>query len=1149
MQREFIFVTEYPLWAFAAAAAVLLVAIVAIYRHERREIGQRRGSVLTLLRVALVALVLLMFGQPILRTWRADPPLAADAMPRIAVLVDDSRSMRIADGQAEPAERLRWADAVGLLPATVRPIRPELLASQLSIASQLADRLARQATEIQVYRARQVSPGSSLSESAAVTATMVKAAVERLGSDAKPLDEPAKIRPRVPPAALTQFTRLLGAVSSDALPEAKKLVDQLAHADSEGFEGKLDEKTLMDLATQAARASRKLRVAADLLDEKLPGVSGAAASTGTSGRPSAPALPSALPATLSWQIDSAVAARLDADGRAALEQVARMDRYQLARRLLADSGGRFLADLAMPASGASGAAGKDNHYAVNVYRFGATCERLSPEKIAEAAASVRVGGAASGSPATRPDAGGEYATDLANAVNTVLAQEGDSAGDVGGPGGRKSNLVALVVMSDDRFNGPGDVRQGGSVPGAAGLLRERSIPVVPVMIGSVVPPVHLAVTRVQAPDSMFKDDSATVTAVVAMDGLAGQDVEVELLAAPSGPNGQPGPTKPIDSRRLRVALASQRTQVSFTFKPQRADATDYLIRARLVGPNPPALAETGSASLPFYVNITEDRTNVLVVDGPPRWEFEYLANLLKRDKGTRVQQLLFAPAWIQPPTPTIEPAPLGVQAAPAVPPPPAGGIRFIHYASVKEATDKGVTEVTALPKTLGELFAFDVVSLGDVSPADLPVEQQKNLSRFVSERGGTLIVIAGKDSMPERFADQPIAGLLPVKCAQQIDSLTTAASLTPYRVKLTDDGLRSDILRLAAEPADSQTVWDRLPPCTWRCASVTAKPGATVLAYAEPIPGTVPFSSSSEKGTVPLVPDAQRGGQSPIPQKAAEMGTVPGDGAKPAEIARSRPLIVTQQYGVGRVIFLAFDRTWQLRYKAGDSYHHKLWGQVMRWASAGRLVGKSPFMKIGLEQTSFRPGDPISIRARVTDENFAPVTNAELSAVIKSGDNVIRQVNLLPAWTAAAEGSQNSPSGTPPLAASQPDAAASIGPGVYVARTQSLPPGNYQVVLAPTKVPGLTDAQRAEPAVTSLLVMDKDSVEMTDLAARPATELADLLFSSSTANRANGLYPPPTARTNRSAEDLVLWSSWWLLAVFAAVASAEWILRKRFGLI
>ena len=87
---ELIFDTDWPWWAFAIAGVAAAALVLRFYRFERKEVGWGRGGVLTLLRLLLVALVLLMFAQPVLRTWQD-----RRYQRGIAVLVDESASMRI----------------------------------------------------------------------------------------------------------------------------------------------------------------------------------------------------------------------------------------------------------------------------------------------------------------------------------------------------------------------------------------------------------------------------------------------------------------------------------------------------------------------------------------------------------------------------------------------------------------------------------------------------------------------------------------------------------------------------------------------------------------------------------------------------------------------------------------------------------------------------------------------------------------------------------------------------------------------------------------------------------------------------------------------------------------------------------------------
>ncbi|MDD4891555.1 MAG: hypothetical protein PHU85_16675 [Phycisphaerae bacterium] len=1056
MQREFFFDTDLPWWLFAAGALLAIALIGKLYRFERHEAGRIRGPILTALRMILVALVLLMLGQPVLRTWHT-----IVQQRQVAVLVDDSASMRIPDAQASPAERLRWADAVGLLAHDIRPVRLELLAAQLSVLSQTADRLTGQVGELRLYRGRGTPVPETLTDTLDATGATLAAAAEQLARQGKPLGEQEAFRAFLPPPAQAQWIKLAVAMKDEATPAVEELVKRTTTYKKKWV--KVEDKDLLALVDHLAKTGKGCRATAALVVQPL------AAS---------PA------ASLGALVDDETAKRLDAESRRALDEMSRTPRETLVRQLLAKQGGNLLAEAGRSTAGGR----KDDRFAISLYRFGRTCSALPESVIEQTTASKQP-------PANGSLDRGEDATDPAAAVGQILMR--------GDGGSESAGLAGILMLTDGRFNGAGD-------PAAA--ARQRRVPIVPVTIGSKLPPVDLAVMKLQTPDSLFKDDTANITALVKMDGLTGRDVEVQLFEAGSG--------TPVQTRRLRANAISERRQVEFALKPEHTGPANYEVRARIAGENPPTDVMLSNDALPFTVMVTDEPTKVLIVDGPPRWESRYIINLLLRDKGILLQHMYFQPAYIQPQSPAAAPA---AQPQPASPPTPAKPPR---YANVKEAKEKGIAEVDALPKTVEELFAFDVVILGDVSPVDLPEQTQRDLERFVSERGGTLIVIAGKEHMPARYEKLPLAGLLPVKLSP-LDALTSRASLVPFHVKLTDAGLRSDVMRLSMELADSQLAWDRAPLSTWRCAIATAKPSATVFAYAEPI---------GEKSDV-AKPDPAT--PAPAEESAAS------EAAKREEIARQRPLILSQSYGLGQVMFLAWDRTWQLRYKVGDKYHHKLWAQMMRWATAGRLPGGSQHVKLGTERATYRPGEEITIRAKVTRDDFTPARGGELVAKIMRAGKVERQVNLLPAWL----GATSQPAGE--AVTTQPDAEKrNPSEGVFVARTAPLPGGLYTIVLEAKRVPGLADDQLSQKVAIDLFVAASDPIELQELAARPATELAEggLVLEPSTAALVSQLFGQPVLRT-RLHSDLSLWSSWWLLLVFAAVASLEWIMRKRAGLI
>ena len=85
-------VSRPALVALVLAAALLVALTAATYRGVRAKGGGRRGTLLVLMRTAVVALLLFCLARPVL--------VVAASVPRrntVGVLVDDSRSMRIRD--------------------------------------------------------------------------------------------------------------------------------------------------------------------------------------------------------------------------------------------------------------------------------------------------------------------------------------------------------------------------------------------------------------------------------------------------------------------------------------------------------------------------------------------------------------------------------------------------------------------------------------------------------------------------------------------------------------------------------------------------------------------------------------------------------------------------------------------------------------------------------------------------------------------------------------------------------------------------------------------------------------------------------------------------------------------------------------------
>ena len=130
---------EWPTFTFAPALPVCLLApgiILALalsawlYREQRRMASFSAVLVLTALRGLLIALLAALFLQPALQ-WKS----TRTSSGTLWVVVDQSPSMQTQEPQASDAERLHWAEGVGLIKRSERP--DELLARMGVLADEL----------------------------------------------------------------------------------------------------------------------------------------------------------------------------------------------------------------------------------------------------------------------------------------------------------------------------------------------------------------------------------------------------------------------------------------------------------------------------------------------------------------------------------------------------------------------------------------------------------------------------------------------------------------------------------------------------------------------------------------------------------------------------------------------------------------------------------------------------------------------------------------------------------------------------------------------------------------------------------------------------------------------------------------------------
>jgi uncharacterized membrane protein len=303
------------------------------------------------------------------------------------------------------------------------------------------------------------------------------------------------------------------------------------------------------------------------------------------------------------------------------------------------------------------------------------------------------------------------------------------------------------------------------------------------------------------------------------------------------------------------------------------------------------------------VEVSDRRRNILYVEGEPRWEYKFIRRAIEADRSLRLVS--------------------AVRATPN---------RYYR---------QGVASATELedgfPRTAAELNSYDAVIIGSLEAAELSTEQHEWLRDFVDRRGGSLMLLAGRDGMGDGgWGRVPVGPLLPSVLPR---GATPSYGARASRVRLTTYGAAAAIGRLDADAVKNVQQWEGLPPLADFQSVGRLRPGAIVLLEA-----------------------------------------VTGE--------RAEPLLVTQRYGRGATWLLASATTWrwQMRLPLPDQRHELFWRQLLH-----ALSTPSPAqVSLHAERSVTEDDAALELEAELLDETYQPVPSVvvEVTATSDSGETV-----------------------------------------------------------------------------------------------------------------------------------------------------------------
>lgn len=446
-------------------------------------------------------------------------------------------------------------------------------------------------------------------------------------------------------------------------------------------------------------------------------------------------------------------------------------------------------------------------------------------------------------------------------------------------------LAGVVVLSDFAHNQPATA---SPVEVAATLA---GTPVYTVPVGN---PKHVRDVELQsvfAPAVAMRNDDIVLEARIQAYECAGEVCSLQLLRDDAV----------IAEREFHIDSDFLTRTVRFDEHVSTVGLQHYQVRLTSI----PGELTAANNTRDVDVNVTRNDLKILVADEFPRWEYRYLTQLFRRDSKTICDELLFHPRLI------------------------ATGQR--------EAT-------RTLPVTADDWDYYDLVILGDLPTDHFPFAAQEALVEYLQKRGGTVVMIAGDEALPEAYTQFPLGEIIPVQRADDTASKTAAG----YSLEPTPEGREHPALMIAETADDSRIAWD-------------------FINRYSPIPQLSPW-------------------RRPRPTTHTLLAAVPRQETNNANSSATDAFLCWQPVGRGRVVYLSGPESYRLRLLRGDRLHYRFWGQLIRWAIASDLGVGSQFARLRTDKTRYTARDTVQVTLQLSDEEGQPLAATELSARVITTD-------------------------------------------------------------------------------------------------------------------------------------------------------------------
>jgi uncharacterized membrane protein len=483
-------------------------------------------------------------------------------------------------------------------------------------------------------------------------------------------------------------------------------------------------------------------------------------------------------------------------------------------------------------------------------------------------------------------------------------------------GGSGSRTAAVVMITDGNPTDHAD----------AAALTNSPVPVFPVLVGKDEPSPDLRIVEHSVTQTSFEDTPVTITARIAGTGFAGQEVAIMVLDEAG---------KEIITEKLKIAQDSEAQTVRLKLPVVKPGLSFYQL-----------VVKAGSPEITLANNqrhIAIDRGagpyRVLYVSGRPNWEYKFMRRALAGDTEIQIPSLIRIAKrepkfeWRGRSGETSNPLFRGFG--------DQGVAQRYDQPVMTRLGTKDANELsTGFPKTAEELLGeYRAIILDDLEAAFFTQEQMNLIERFVSERGGALLMLGGQECYQQGGYDHtPIGRMLPV----YLDRTSQAPAIANGRFDLTREGWLEPWTRVRSTREQDEARLNDMPGFYAVNQTFSIKPGASILATISP---SSPASDSVDRA----------------------LASTP-----------TLPAIAAQRFGEGRVASVMIGDLWRwgMQDEAAHQDLDKAWRQLMRWLVVD-VPDRIQFiaipdqdqikLEVRVRDSSFRAQDDALVKIEVTD--------------------------------------------------------------------------------------------------------------------------------------------------------------------------------------